>query len=80
MKKLEVRTAVDEGWAVQVYGRDRRLLCVLESSHGWIFLLGCSLGALLTLLFVTLAHHSPAPEPIEPASIPSSISPSLQVD
>lgn len=36
----KLRTKFDntsEGWLVQVYSGDRRLLCVLESSHAWTF-------------------------------------------
>ncbi|MEL6384253.1 MAG: hypothetical protein AAFQ89_17715 [Cyanobacteria bacterium J06626_18] len=80
MKKLDFKTEVHEGWVVQVYGGNRRLLCVLESSHGWIFLLGCSLGALLTVLLVNLANYSPSTEPTETTSPPALVPPSLQVD
>lgn len=50
-----------EGWLVQVYGSDRRLLCVLESSHAWTFLLGCGFGLLVGLGWFTLARYTPAP-------------------
>ncbi len=37
------------GWLVQIYNGDRRLLCMLEPSHAWTFLLGCGLGLLLAV-------------------------------
>ncbi|MBF2048838.1 MAG: hypothetical protein IGS54_15995 [Elainella sp. C42_A2020_010] len=39
---------VNEGWAVHVYGGDRRLLCSFGSSHCWLFVLGLVAGGLLT--------------------------------
>jgi hypothetical protein len=64
-----------EGWAVQVYGSNRRLLCVLEPSHAWTFLLGCGVGLLLAMIWINAARYSP---PIEPT--PPSESPKLQID
>ena len=61
---------------MQVYGRDRRLLCVLEASHGWIFAIGCGFGVLLTLLWVNLVDYSRPAESIEPTTVP----PMQQVD
>lgn len=61
-----------EGWSVQVYSGDRRLLCVLESSHVWTFLLGCSFGLLLALGWFNLARYSP-PATYEPTTIPPAI-------
>ncbi len=49
-----------EGWLVQVYGRDRRLLCVLDSSHAWTFFLGCGFGLLLAVGWFNLVRHSPS--------------------
>ncbi len=60
----KLRTKFDgtsEGWLVHVYSGDRRLLCVLEPSHAWMFLLGCGLGILLALGWFNLAKHSPSP-------------------
>lgn len=65
----------DEGWVVQVYGRNRRLLCVLDPSHGWTFLIGCSFGLLLAVVWFNAARFSP---PIQPA--PPSETPKLQID
>lgn len=77
MKKIDSRLVdTDEGWAVQVYGRDRRLLCVLEPSHGWIFLIGCGVGLLLAIFWFNLSRYSP---PVESIDSPGK-SPALQVD
>ncbi len=65
----------DEGWIVQVYGSNRRLLCVLEPSHGWIFLAGCCVGLLLSVIWFNAARYSPPAEPIAPTEAPA-----LQVD
>ncbi len=65
----------EEGWIVQVYGSNRRLLCVLEPSHGWIFLFGCSVGVLLSVIWINAARYSPPLEPTAPKD-----SPVLQVD
>jgi hypothetical protein len=61
-----------EGWLVQVYGSDRRLLCVLEPSHAWTFLLGCGFGLLLAIGWVNLARYIPSPT-YEPTPTPSEI-------
>ncbi len=47
-----------EGWLVQVYGGDRRLICIIEPSHAWAFLLGCGIGILFTVAWVNLASFS----------------------
>ncbi|MBF2035257.1 MAG: hypothetical protein IGR92_07165 [Leptolyngbyaceae cyanobacterium T60_A2020_046] len=49
-----------EGWLVQVYRSDRRLLCVLEASHAWAFFVGCGLGLLLAVGWFNLAKSSPS--------------------
>ncbi|MEA5451483.1 hypothetical protein VB780_23095 [Leptolyngbya sp. CCNP1308] len=62
----KLRTRFDntsEGWLVQVYSGDRRLLCVLDSSHAWTFLWGCGVGLLLAVGWVNLASSSPSPTP-----------------
>ncbi len=56
----------DEGWVVQVYGSNRRLLCVLEPSHGWLFLSGCAVGLLLSVIWINVARYSPPLEPTPP--------------
>jgi len=71
-----LRTKIDnthEGWLVQVYSRDRRLICVLESSHAWTFLLGCGVGLLLAVGWFNLARDSPSTtyKPAEPTTTSS---------
>ena len=78
MNKFEQpRTKLDssEGWLVQVYGSNRRLLCVLEPSHGWIFLAGCCVGLLLAVTWFNASRHSVPVEPTTPTEAPA-----LQVD
>ena len=74
-KPSKPKLDTDEGWVVQVYGSNRRLLCVLEPSHGWIFLIGCGVGLLLSVIWINLARYSPPLEPTPPTE-----SPALQVD
>jgi len=74
-KKSQPKIDTDEGWLVQVYGRNRRLLCVLEPSHGWIFLLGCCVGLLVSVIWINLSRQSPTPVPTPPSEVPT-----LQVD
>ncbi|WP_330204172.1 hypothetical protein [Cyanobacterium sp. Dongsha4] len=62
----------DEGWVVQVYGSNRRLLCVLEPSHGWIFLIGCGFGLLLSIIWFNIARYNPpldTPPPVDSAPL-----------
>ncbi|MEA5513605.1 hypothetical protein [Nodularia sp. UHCC 0506] len=61
-----------EGWLVQVYGGDRRLLCVLELSHAWTFLLGCGFALLLAVGWFNLASNSPSTT-YEPATTPPEV-------
>ncbi len=80
MNKFESRQSqpkldINEGWVVQVYGSNRRLLCVLEPSHAWIFLIGCGVGLLLSVIWINVARYNP---PLEPTPITES--PPLQVD
>ena len=56
MRKLE--ESVKEPWIVHVYGQNRKLLWVLEPSHGWFFLFGFSFGLLLTVIHFNLATSS----------------------
>ncbi|PSN17343.1 hypothetical protein C7271_18235 [filamentous cyanobacterium CCP5] len=74
-RQSQLKLDTDEGWVVQVYGSNRRLLCVLEPSHGWIFLIGCGVGLLLSVIWINIARYSPSLEPPPPAE-----SPALQVD
>lgn len=74
-KKSQPKFDTNEGWLVQVYSSDRRLLCVLEPSHGWIFLLGCCVGLLVSIIWINAARYNPPPEPV-----PTSETPEFQVD
>lgn len=59
--KLRTRNdQASEGWLVQVYSSDRRLLCVLESSHAWSFVVGCGFGLLIAVAWFNLAGSSPS--------------------
>ncbi|MGF1496210.1 MAG: hypothetical protein ACFB8W_05215 [Elainellaceae cyanobacterium] len=74
-KKSQPKFDANEGWLVQVYSSDRRLLCVLEPSHGWIFLMGCCVGLLVAVIWINVARYSPSPEPVPPLETPK-----LQLD
>jgi hypothetical protein len=75
-KQSQPKFSTDEGWLVQVYGSNRRLLCVLEPSHGWMFLMGCCVGLLVSAIWVNAARYSP---PLQPTP-PSEEAPPFQVD
>ncbi len=68
MRKLQDSLA--EGWSVHIYDCNRRLLCALEPSHGWMFLGGCAVGLLLAISWVNLARSSPQLEPTQPQETP----------
>lgn len=70
-KQSQPKLPTDEGWVVQVYGSNRRLLCVLEPSHGWIFLVGCGLGLLLSVIWINAARYSSPVEPTTPTQAPA---------
>ncbi|MEM8810267.1 MAG: hypothetical protein AAGF01_29970 [Cyanobacteria bacterium P01_G01_bin.38] len=74
-KQSQPNLDIDEGWIVQIYSSNRRLLCVLEPSHGWIFLAGCCVGLLVSVIWVNAARHSSPVEPTAPTEVPA-----LQVD
>lgn len=78
-RQSQSKLDTNEGWVVQVYGSDRRLLCVLEPSHGWVFLIGCGVGLLLSVIWFNFARYSPPLESMPPADAPAK-SPALQVD
>ncbi|MEY3299282.1 MAG: hypothetical protein RLZZ597_2542 [Cyanobacteriota bacterium] len=74
----KLRTRFDntpEGWLVQVYGTDRRLLCVLEASHAWTFLVGCGFGLLVAVGWFNLAQASPSA-----SYVPATTAPEMWVD
>lgn len=60
-----------EGWIVQVYGGDRRLLWVLEPSHAWTFVWGVGFGLLLAVGWFNLASNRPSTAQSVPPSIPA---------
>lgn len=74
-KQSQPSLKTEQGWLVQVYDSNRRLLCVLEPSHSWIFLAGCCVGLLLSVIWVNAARYSPPLEPTTPTETPA-----LQVD
>ncbi|MDB9526799.1 hypothetical protein PN498_12435 [Oscillatoria sp. CS-180] len=74
-KQSQPKTDKDEGWIVQVYGSNRRLLCVLEPSHGWMFVMGVGVGLLLAIFWINISRYSPPVEPTPPGEAPK-----LQVD
>ncbi|MEO0988286.1 MAG: hypothetical protein AAFY20_22510 [Cyanobacteria bacterium J06639_14] len=74
-KKSQPQLNTDEGWVVQVYGSNRRLLYVLEPSHGWVFLMGCCVGLLVAVSWINIARYNPQVEPnpsTEPPGLPAS--------
>lgn len=75
-KLYKPQDTVDEGWSIHVYDHRRRLLCSLEPSHGWTFLLGCLLGLGLAITWVNLAQSTPRTPPASPAED----TPLLQID
>ena len=77
-ESTKLRTKFDntsEGWLVQVYSGDRRLLCVFDSSHAWTFLWGCGFGLLLAVVWFNLARYSPSQ-----TYVPTTIPPEMWVD
>lgn len=75
MKKLQ--NPVGEGWSVHIYDRQRRLLCALEPSHVWIFLLGCTFGLVLAVVWGNLAQPTSGTPFLRN---PATTSPMFQVD
>ncbi|WP_008315735.1 hypothetical protein [Leptolyngbya sp. PCC 6406] len=84
LTKLQTRfDNTSEGWLVQVYSGDRRLLCVLESPHAWTFLLGCGFGLLLAVGWFNLASYSPSKPDMPvtmPPDTPVTIPPEMWID
>jgi hypothetical protein len=63
-----LKESLDNGWSVQIYSRDRHLLCSFYPSHAWTLLLGIALGFALAL--VGLTHQSTTrPSPVESAPV-----------
>jgi hypothetical protein len=62
MQKLD-SAELKTGWIVHVYGRNRRLICALEPSHGWALLTGVGLGLLAAIIWFNLytpGQHTPS--------------------
>ncbi len=68
---------IQEGWAVHVYDCDRRLLCTLEPSHGWMFMAGLVLVLTLGIIGYNLPHGPATAPPPDPS--PDIVAP-LQID
>jgi hypothetical protein len=49
------------GWSIQIYSGDRRLLCALYPSHGWVFLIGFILGCLMISVGIKQDRVTPPP-------------------
>lgn len=77
MRKLD--GDIDEGWVVHVYGRDRRLLCSLERSHSWSFLIGLAVGLILGLGVAAVSLRSESSTP-QSQPLPTPMEPPLSVD
>ncbi|MGG6293319.1 hypothetical protein ACQ4M4_02755 [Leptolyngbya sp. AN02str] len=62
---------VNNGWAIQIYRSDRRLLCSLYPSHGWAFLAGLIIGCFMTVLGLQgqVVPH-PSPTDVPPVAAP----------
>lgn len=75
-KQSQPQLQADEGWLVQIYSSNRRLLCVLEPSHAWVFLTGCCIGLLSSVIWVNLAR---SPSLAEPTLTPEE-TPVFQID
>ncbi|MGB3203214.1 MAG: hypothetical protein WBA99_20075 [Nodosilinea sp.] len=74
MYKLHCTT--QEGWAIHVYNCDRRLVCTLEPSHGWVFMAGLALGLGLAVVGYNLpqstgaaSYQSPDPGFVAPLQL-----------
>lgn len=75
MKDTKEPLTFQDGWSVQVYGGDRRLLCSLYPSHAWAFAAGVLLGFVIALVGLQAQSSTSLPP-----SEPSRISAPLNVD
>ncbi|HEY9763641.1 MAG TPA: hypothetical protein V6D07_14010 [Trichocoleus sp.] len=72
MRQLQEK--VGEGWSVQIYGSDRRLLCSLYPSHGWALLLGVCLGVIPILIGLQIGSTAvSAPQVTTPTEPPLTV-------
>ncbi|MCW6034843.1 hypothetical protein K4A83_00935 [Spirulina subsalsa FACHB-351] len=49
MQKLQYPVS-SEGWSIQIYGSDRRLLLSLDATHAWLLGIGIVLGFAIALV------------------------------
>ncbi|MCS6815304.1 MAG: hypothetical protein NZ772_17250 [Cyanobacteria bacterium] len=54
-----------EGWSIQIYGGDRRLLLSLDASHAWLFGIGMIVGFIIAV--IGLSHDRPISDPVTEA-------------
>lgn len=54
--------ASTEGWSVQIYGGNRRLLLSLDASHAWLFGAGIVVGFVVAV--IGLSHERLASAPL----------------
>ncbi|AFZ43649.1 hypothetical protein PCC7418_1459 [Halothece sp. PCC 7418] len=78
--KYSIQNKIDEGWSIQIYGRDRRLLCSFDPSHGWTFFTGFLVGLLLALMMVSQQPTQTSSVSSPPHPSPNPHEPLLQVD
>lgn len=74
MQKLQTPVS-DEGWSIQVYGGDRRLLLSLDASHAWLF----GAGILVGLAIALVGFRDQLEEASPPAESPPLVAP-LQLE
>lgn len=70
-KQSQPQLKTNEGWIIQVYDSNRRLLHVLEPSHAWIFLAGCCMGLLISVIWVNAARYNSPANPTTPTEVPA---------
>ncbi len=60
----------NEGWSIQIYGGDRRLLVSLDASHAWLFGIGIVVGFAIALASLSRDRPTSAPvvKPMPPAA------------
>ncbi|WP_017305970.1 hypothetical protein [Spirulina subsalsa] len=49
MQKLQYPVS-SEGWSIQIYGSDRRLLLSLDATHAWLLGIGILVGFVIALM------------------------------
>jgi hypothetical protein len=64
----QLQEALDSGWSVQIYSRDRRLLCSLYPSHGWAFFMGIVLGFVVALVSLSGQVCAPSASTVSSSS------------